>query len=99
MEGSSIGIFVPNEEEKKVMFRDYISRIYAILVNYEAKKSIDKEYVNLLCFEIQAYGHLTQDEKLAYVVGKLCTLTADGVEHSYVRKTVLDTTNFLSRLV
>ena len=98
MEDNIVGVFVPSVEEKKITFKDYISRIYAILVNYEATEHINKEYINLLCFEMQSYGHLTKDEGLAVVTGKLITLTADGVDHSYVRKIVLDTTNYLARV-
>lgn len=98
MEDKTLGVFVPSAEEKKITFKDYISRIYAILVTYEATKRINKEYVNLLCFEMQSYGHLTGDDELAVVTGKLITLTADGVDHAYVRKIVLDTTNYLTRV-
>lgn len=97
MEDNTLGVFVPSAEEKKVTFKDYISRIYAILVNYEVSKHINKEYINLLCFEMQAYGHLTKDEKLTVATGKLITLTSEGVDHSYVRKIVLDAANILTR--
>ena len=99
MDNKVLGVFVPTQEEKEVIFKDYISRIYAILVRYESVQKIDSDAIKLLCFEIQSYSHLIGDNELGFVTGKLATLDAEGVDHNYVRKIVLDTTNFLSRLL
>lgn len=99
METTKLGVFVPSAEEQKTTYQDYVSRIYGILVNYEANKTINKDYVKFLCFEIQAYSQIVDNaEQLGYVTGKLITLLADGIDHQYVRKIVLDTTNFLNRI-
>ena len=93
------GYYVPTLEERKATYSDYISRIYAILVNYEATKQINKPSVGFLCFEIQSYGNLLEDNELLGLPSKLSYLLSDDVEYPYIRKVVLDATNFLTRLI
>ncbi len=98
MEDNIIGVYVPDEEERKATYENYISRIYSILVNFEATKKINKEFVNFLCFEIQSYAHIVGDKGLLTLPSKLLGLLADDIQYSYVRKIVLDATNYLARL-
>lgn len=93
------GYYVPSEEERKATYSNYISRIYSILVNYEATKKINTDYVNFLCFEIQAYGALLDNNELIGLASKISCLLSKDVNYTYVRKIVLDSTNFLSRLM
>lgn len=93
------GYYVPTEEERIATYSDYISRIYAILVGYEATKKINKSTISFLCFEIQAYGNLLEDNELLGLPSKLSYLLSDDVEYPYIRKVVLDSTNFLTRLI
>ena len=93
------GTYVPSEEEKRATYTNYISRIYSILVNYEAIKKINKDYINFLCFEIQAYGALLDNNELIGLASKISCLLSENISYSYVRKIVLDSTNFLSRLI
>lgn len=98
MENNAIGVYVPSEEERKATYESYISRIYSILVNFEATGKINKEFVNFLCFEIQSYAHIVGDKELLTLPSKLTGLLADDIQYSYVRKIVLDATNYLARL-
>lgn len=98
MENNTIGTYVPSEEEMRATFDSYISRIYSILVNYEATKKINKEFIKFLCFEIQSYAHIIGNDKLLILPSKLIGLLVDDIQYSYVRKIVLDSTNYLTRL-
>ena len=94
-----LGVYIPTEREKYAVYSDYISKIYSILIRYEENQKVDREYINFLCFEIQAYANVINSKELDGLAGKLILLTNEDITHTFLRKIVFDCTNFLTRLM
>lgn len=88
--------YVPTEEERDSVYGSLISKIYSILTKYEQSHTIEEDYVNWLCIEVQTYNKLFGGE-LYLIPANLMTLLNSNLSYQQIRKIILDSTNYISR--